>query len=496
MRRLAATLLLLASVLSGAEGDQLDADERMFAVLAAINVAGYDDGVGSPADSLLRQAVRQQLADFDGESLKLLRNAYEQYRNDDPDENLAQYVTFALTCEPPPTFELKADLPTDLPPEVRHLRGFSRIVEQFYREAEIQKLWEKYQPAYDQELARHQETLVPMLFRTAGYLRLSLNGVEARGFKVWVDLLGAPGSTNTRLYGGNVQIVVHPSEQIRLDEIRHAYLIHMLDRLSIRYREAVGDKEVLSRFAMFAPALDEAYKSNFQLLVTKSLVKAIEMRLSRIPEEKKLEQINKDLSEGYILTPFFYEALPAYEKDGRIINRYYEEMIQAIDLKHEAARLQNVKFSEPTTRAKAKPVAPQLSEVDKLLQQGEFFLNEEMFDEARETFLAVEEKVGERQAQASYGLARVAIMEADPELAREHFYDAAHLAEDPHLKALAHLYIGRIEDVVGNREEAVRQYQLVLETGDPSERTRQLAQKGLDAPFSRPGSENESEPEP
>ena len=117
--RLAVTTLLFASLLTAAEGDQLAADERMFAVLTAINVAGYDGGVGLPADSLVRQAVRQQLADFDGESLPLLKNAYQQFLKDDPDENLAQYVSFALICEPAPTFEVKAALPTDLPPEVR-----------------------------------------------------------------------------------------------------------------------------------------------------------------------------------------------------------------------------------------------------------------------------------------------------------------------------------------------------------------------------------------
>jgi hypothetical protein len=55
--------------------------------------------------------------------------------------------------------------------------------------------------------------------------------------------------------------------------------------------------------------------------------------------------------------------------------------------------------------------------------------------------------------------------------------------------------MGRVEDIMGNRDEAVEHYRLALAAGDPSERTRQLAQKGIDEPFGRPGEEQPDEPE-
>lgn len=497
MRQLVLTLcaaLTLASSLPAQEGDQLDADIRMFTVMAAINAVGYDEGVGAPGDSIVRQAVRLQLEQFQGESRDLLQNAYDELKQDDPEANLSQWVSFALLCEPPPTFELKANLPTDLPEEVRKLRAFSTILERFYREADIESLWRKYQPAYAQELDRYSAALAPMLFRTAGYLRISNQSREFAGFKVWVDLLAGPGSINMRLWGGNMQVVAHPSETIRLDEVRHAFLLHLLDRLSIRYRDRVAQKEVLSRFAMFAPALEEAYKTDFELLVTKCLVKAIEVRLDRGSPEAKLARANDAMREGYILTPYFFEALPKFEDDSRDINKYYPDMISDIDLKKEAARLQNITFTEPAAKPKREaPPTPQLSQLDQTLKRGEFLMNEEMFDEAREAFEKAKQLAGGRHAQASYGLARVAIMEAEPDLARENFLEAAELADDPHLKAMAHIYIGRIEDVVGNREQAVLHYKLALDSGDPSQRTRELAEQGIAAPFRRPGAE-EREP--
>ena len=221
--------------------------------------------------------------------------------------------------------------------------------------------------------------------------------------------------------------------------------------------------------------------------------------MSRATEEEKRSEVEQDMREGFILAPYFYEALEGFEADTRTINQYYTELIKGIDLKREAARLQDVKFAEKTREQlkQAEPKRVELSAVDKLLQRAEFLLGEEMTEEAREAYVAAQAEAGGGNAQAEYGLARVAITEADPDLAREHFLRAADLAEDdPHIRAMSHLYIGRIEDIVGNREQAVVHYKMALDAGDPSARTREMAQQGLDAPFSRPRSSDEPPSEP
>ena len=162
----------------------------------------------------------------------------------------------------------------------------------------------------------------------------------------------APNNINTRGYGGKVYVVVHPSKEPRIDEIRHAFLLHLLDPLSIRYAKEIGEKEILSRFALFAPALGEIYKRDFQLLVTKCLVKAVEARLARVSTAERQDRVQRDLREGLILTPYFYESLAKFEKQGQAMRYYYPQLIKGIDLKREAARLQEVKFAEaPYTAA-------------------------------------------------------------------------------------------------------------------------------------------------
>ena len=69
-------VLSLGSHPARAQENQLDADIRLFTVLTAINMAGFDDGFGSPSDSPVRAAIREDLKDFNGSSLELLRNAF------------------------------------------------------------------------------------------------------------------------------------------------------------------------------------------------------------------------------------------------------------------------------------------------------------------------------------------------------------------------------------------------------------------------------------
>jgi tetratricopeptide (TPR) repeat protein len=466
------------------DDDQLVADVRMFTVLTAINVAGYDDGFGSPSDHPLRRVVREDLKDFQGSSLYRLKNIYEQFKLSDPAENLAQYVAFALLCGEPPTFELQARLPTDLPPEVRRIRALSPILSEFYREAEIEKLWSRYQGAYDNEIARYQEPLIQMLLETGSYLRFSPTSREMQSFKIDFSLLGAPNQVTSRSYGGVVRVVVQASKKLRMDEIRQSFLMHLLDRLSIRNAEEVAKKEMLARFALFAPALSEVYKENFQLLLSKSLANAVEVRLADVPDAEKQARVDQYLKEGYILTPYFFEKLPAYEAQPEPFPSYYKEMIRELDVKHEAERLRSIEFVPAASKGpSSQPIVPKVSKLDTLLNQAEGLFRLEQLEDARLKFAEALSEAGGKNGQAEYGLGRVAAFDGEPDLAREHFLRAVESADDTYIRAMSHIYIARIEDIVGNREQALEHYQSALDVGDPSSRVKELAEGGLKEPF-------------
>ena len=477
--------------------DQLVADVRMFTVMAAINAAGYDDGLNASGHSPIRTALRKDLESLGPNMTARLRTFYEQHKQDDPELDLSQYISFALMCGEPPYFDLKAEVPTDLPVDVRPIRGLSVLLSEFYSDGNIEQLWQKYLPAYEAEMARYQEALIEAVFQINGYLRVPASSRETRGFKVYFDLLAAPGNINMRAYGGDVSVVIHASSELHLEEIREAYLLHQLDRLSIRYGDTVAKKEPLGRMALYAPALPEAYKTNFQLLLTKSLAHAVQTRMRYEAEERKRQRIGEHLRQGFILAPYFYEQLEEYEQQPQSLRRYYETLVEDINIRQETARVQGIKFAERPSVAKprvARRVAtPQVSAEQKLLSQAEGLLQLDELDRAREIYEQVLAADGPERGQASYGLGRIALDEADPDLALEHFADAAEMAEGPRIRAMSHIYIGRIQDILGNRDLAVKHYQSALDSGDTSPIVRRFGEQGLAVPFT--GAE-EDQPDP
>lgn len=483
---LAALSLALGGPLPAQDADQLVADIRMFTVLAAINAAGYDDGLAAAAGSPVREAVRQDLAALDPSLAARLKTFYERRQQANAELDLSQYISFALMCGEPPFFDLKAEVPTDLPADVRPIRGLSSLLREFYEAADIEALWEKYRPAYEAEMLRYQDALIETVFEINGYLRVPSGSREAAGFRVYFDLLAAPGNLNVRAYGGDVKVVIHASSEIHADEIRAAYLLHQLDRLSIRYAEAVAQKESLARFALFAPALEDAYKTNFQLLVTKSLAHAVQTRMRYEPEQRKLQRIEEHLRQGFILAPYFYEKLAEYEKQPEQFRRYYETMIAGINPRREAERIQAVKFAErKAERPRApRPVAkPVVSEAESLLSQAEGLLQLNELDRARRLYERVLAGNGTGLGQANYGLGRIALDEADPDLALERFAAAAEHSNGARIRAMSHIYMGRIQDIFGNRELATQHYRSALAAGDTSPIVRGFAEQGLAEPF-------------
>src|SRR5205807_3421111 len=155
-----------------------------------------------------------------------------------------------------------------------------------------------------------------------------------------------------RSYGRNYFVVVTPSAELRVDDVRHAYLYYLLDPLATLNAETLDRKKGLIDHVGRARAMAEQFKSDFLLLTTGSLVKAVEARL-----DKKPELVNQALRQGYILAPYFAEQLPLYEKQEQSMRFYYPDMVKSIDLRKEDARLAQVEFTReaPVKAAKSAP---------------------------------------------------------------------------------------------------------------------------------------------
>jgi len=284
-------------------------------------------------------------------------------------------------------------------------------------------------------------------------------------------------------------VVVTPSAELRVDAIRHGYLYYLLDPLATMNQEVLERKKGLIDHTGRARALAEQFKSDFLLLTTGSLVKAVEARL-----DKKPELVQEALLEGYILAPYFAEQLPLYEKQEQSMRFYYPEMVKSIDLRKEDARLSQVEFSKsaPVKKAKSAPAPPPpvLRGAAKTLEEGESLYAARDLDAAREKFLQALRETDQKQrhAKAYYGLARVAMLKKDPETAERLFQKTLELEPEPAGKAWAYVYLGRLAELTGEQgdhDAAVKYYQSALAVEGASEKARDMARQGVQGAFKK-----------
>lgn len=490
MKRILLPILsfIFCSAAFPAEQGQLDGNLALFSVMAAINVAGFNADIDSTTNNPLRQQIREHLAKQKIDMMFDLKKFYREHKKASAAADMSQYVSFALCVESAPDFQYKFREQLR-PPDVEALQGFETLMVKFHREARIDELWAKAQPAYDEVIAKYHPGVLQALRESNGYLRNPTSGYLGRKFQIYIDLLGAPNEVHQRSYKDDYYVVVTPSVDPQIDYIRRAYLHYLLDPLGFKYAEALEKKKALLDYAQAAPALGEQYKDDFVLLATMSLVKAVESRMQR--GAKREEMVAQALKEGFILTPHFAEQLVLYEKQEAAMRYYLPDMIAAIDLKKEEGRLEKAEFSKERAVRIAKKAAPPpkqaLTGVRKTLEDAIALYDQKDWAKAREEFLKVLKETEDKSlhAKAYYGLARIAALQKDPELAVQLFEKTLELKPDPDMAGWSHIYLGRLFDLANERQPATDHYKAVIALQGATPAAKEAARKGLEESFKR-----------
>lgn len=475
IRPVLAICLLAASAATAAEQGQLDSNPTLFTVMAALDAATPD--ANAPTDDL-RAAVRAAVLAKKPAVLPDLRSFLYNHRKADPGANLAQYVSFALSHGEPPRF-VPTLMGAEAPPDVQEMSAFHQLLVLFYEQAGIEDIWGKVQPAYDQAIERYHEPVSRALLEANGYLRNPTSGYMGRRFQIFVELLAPANQVHTRSYKDDYFIVVTPSAEPRIHDVRHAYLHYLLDPIATKFNERLMRVRGLGDFAQAAPALDMTYKEDFLLLATESLIKAVESRLDRKPADAQ-----RALAEGFVLAPYFYDALGAYEKQEAAMRLHFPEMVDAIDLKKEDRRLQQVQWAESKAVRKVAPVAvpqPVVSPAIQALDNADSLYAARDIDKAREAYMALTRQTDDKtvHARAYYGLGRVAALKNEPDLAEQLFRKTLELTPDAHTRAWAEIYLGRLAEGFGEPERAHQHYKAALAVEGAPPGARQAAEQGL-----------------
>ena len=460
---------------------QLDASPGLFTVMAALNAVGYAADLSSPNNHPLRDAIRAEVAKRNIPSLPAIKAFFDKHRKNDHTSELSQYISFALTAGGPPDFSIR-QRDVEIPPDVIPLQGLSPLLAAFYKEANVEDLWKRSQRVIDQYIERYHGPVSDAVLQVNAYLRQQTSGARGRRFQIYVELQAAPNQIQTRSYGFEYFIVITPSPELRTFDVRHAYLHYLLDPLSTKYQEILERKKGLTDHAQRAHALADSFKDDFLLLVTESLIKAVEARLDHKPEG-----VQAALREGYILAPYFAEHLTAYEKQEQAMAYYYADLVGAIDVVKEDKRLSNVEFNrEETVRTVKSAPGPvgtpaPLTGAAKTLEEAEQTYTARDLDTAKKLYLEVLQQTDDQPMHAAvyYGLARVAVLQQDPETAEKLFQKTLESQPEAPVKAWALVYLGRLSMAAKDREQAVRHFQDALKVDGASLPARQAAELGV-----------------
>jgi hypothetical protein len=486
----------------------VDSRQQLFAVMCALDAAGYEAGARTAGEAPGRVQLRKRMVALQGPAATALRKYYAEHALADSGATFSRFVSFALVAGPPPDFkfELRRD---DLPPEALTLDGFNVVLANFYSEAKLDEVWKFYQPDYDRGVESLRAPVSDLVFAVSNYLREIVRSNSPRSFVVYVEPL-AGDKTIFKTVGDQYALVVRPSADPPMDDIRHAFLHYILDPIAIRYRVQASKASPLLEYAAHAPQLPVDLHDDFSAFFDECLVHAVELRLRHLSPADLASAIDQAEASGYVLVRPIYAGLSGFEKSEPAMGYYLPDLIKGIDVEAEQRRLRGVKFADAAPTSEPPPenirlaakAAPSSNPLDDDLAEGQRQISARNGVAAAASFerVLVSHPDDER---ATYGLAVASALQGKPDQARELFTKVIAAAQnplagagahpDPSNLSWSHIYLGRMYDVEGKHDLAVLEYRAALAVSGAPDSARTAAQHGIETGYQTPSRDKQSD---
>lgn len=503
---------------AGGSAITLETSEPLFDLATALNVCGYDADLA--ASDSIRGSIRREINDVVVASTQVaakrdaLCTSIRQHQLADTGRNVAQYVSLALYLTPDLT-PIAGE--TELPPDSTQVLGVLPALRDFIEAVHLHAIWVAHHAVYEALLSRVHDPLTRMILDTNIYLRSPVSSYDGRRFLVLVEPMLAPNFVNARIYSSNYVVVVSPTSatatngSFHMDQIRHTYLHYEIEPMVYARAAAMNRLLPLLKPVQEAP-IDFTYKSDIVALLTECLIKSVEARTMETGLVKPIKPVNTrqrvdferfdaemnaynrqaeavrrrsvDLSmrQGWVLTDYFYGQLIQMERDSISLKDNIGPMVYGMDVDRQRRAAQEITFlpeAAPDVVHRAQPVATGLLLAEAKMMQGDASGAEELAKKA------LEDPKGDH-AHAHYILARIDLLERQPDDAVTHFRAALDTSKEPRTLAWSHIYLGRLYDVQSNRKKAIVEYEAALTVRDNQPDTKAAADLGLRQPFALP----------
>ncbi len=502
----------------------LVSSEPVFVMAAALNACGYNEGLED--SDPIRQHVREEMnrALEKSEDARARRDKVclfiAQHRMTGTEKDISQYISLALYLTPPPNMETSVEL-TEMPPDSTQVVEVVPLLRDFAAALDLHGIWLTVHHAYDEQIDKLHDPLSKMIVGTNLYLKMPASTYDGRRFVVVLEPLLAPRLVNARIYGTDYVVVVSPANgSIPMPQVRHTYLHYVIEPLLYTRANAIDRTQPILKEVREAP-MDFRYRSDTVALTVECLIKAIEARTmdtgippykipvgvdrSQLPryqheqqlvaekmEAVRVATVRHDMTQGFVLTQYFYEELLRFEKDAASLRDTIGEMVYSMDVDQQVHRARQIDFDKQADADVLERSKPrQLTGLDLAearLEAGDLATAAALARQA----LTVHGDADSLDAvattsRANFILARAAVMTGHPGEAIDRFQKTIATSKEPRELAWSHIYLGRMLDLSCKRDEAVAEYKEALEHRDGSQDTRLAAERGVKSAYSVKG---------
>lgn len=323
-------------------GVQVEADQRLIVIMAALEAASFDAAPGREV-SAFRAQVRRELQDLDPDLRERLRRFVADHNRElfaeyEPRMKKAasageradlaaefaartaeRYISLAYALGPAPVFEMppRSD---DLPGGVLELLDFTPLLREFYRKANMDEMLVKYTRIYRKTGDDMRPALADMVRGVLSYLHTQPQTVTIerkeirspdkkknaltrtvtreyeRRFIIVPDLLAVPGAINLRVIADDYYVIVPAGITPASSEMRRAYLQYVADPLTLRFNKEIAlRREDLKKLLDERRATGRSITPDVFLAVARSLIIAAEVRMNELNRHALIvERINTE----------------------------------------------------------------------------------------------------------------------------------------------------------------------------------------------------------
>jgi hypothetical protein len=509
---------------AGGSGVTLETSEPLFDIAVALNACGYDADLAqsSPVRAKIREEVNQALAA--SADARASRDAVCTYIQDhqlaDSGRNLAQYISLALYLNPPPALTPLVG-ETEMPPDSTQVVNILPALRSFVENVHLNAIWFNHRQEYEDLVNKVHDPLTKMILGTNVYLHLPVSAYDGRRFLVLLEPMLSPAATNARIYASDYIVVTSPAADppgaVHMEQIRHTYLHYVTEPLVYARASSMDRLLPLLKPVQSAP-LDFTYKADIVALLTECLIKAAEIQTMDVgipmpkrpdavkqrvdmdrydaemsaynhqAEAIRLKSVDLAMRQGWVLVEYFYDQLGNMTRESVSLKDEIGPMIYGMEVERVAHRETQIAFLPEGThdvvrRVPRAPTGLQLAEMKML--KGDTAGAEEIAQKE------LADPKGDHP-QAHYVVARVDMMEGQPDEAVTEFTEVLRTSKEPRTLAWSHIYMGRLYDVqhVPDRQKALAEYKAALTVRDSQPDTKAAAEQGIKQPFALPKREH------